>query len=409
VNVNVQVGGAQARSAELVLGRLPVIIDFTPTRGPLGERVTLRGRGFAPDPKGNVVTFGGGRALIVSASTNELVFSLPPPASPRAGTQIPIAVQVGQNRTASQTPFFLIQTSSGVFIPRFFAAPVTEHLEHDHALVSTELGPLLLLTGPSGSTSVAERAMSAAAALNSVFDQEGAPPPRLEGRDDGIALAGRTELLVPLTPVDLEGYGEAWEGAPRRRIPARVLAPYGAALLEDFHVLFVQRQRPMKVLELSARGRALSEIYTETQRRSGPGAGVPVSLVRPPTASLARALREMALLPPADAGGRAAAAVEGVWEGSMDEAGLGSKPIRLRFRTDGAELRGFITTRSGGIALETGLQKVTYSRGGSLRFSLAAGGTVREFRGQLAGATLEGTIHDEGGADAGRFSLRFVE
>lgn len=55
----------------------PVIISISPDSGPPGTRVTLSGVGFAGSPSENVVRIGPLRAVILSASSSQLAFSVP--------------------------------------------------------------------------------------------------------------------------------------------------------------------------------------------------------------------------------------------------------------------------------------------------------------------------------------------
>jgi hypothetical protein len=88
----------------------------------------------------------------------------------------------------------------------------------------------------------------------------------------------------------------------------------------------------------------------------------------------------------------------------------GERTIEMQFQVDGGRLSGSLTTKTGGIAVRTPLQQVTYEKG-ALKFLLASGGGTRQFRGALDGATLAGSIFKDAAAkDAvGRFSLRYVE
>ena len=86
---------------------------------------------------------------------------------------------------------------------------------------------------------------------------------------------------------------------------ATVVAGFWAALLQDTFTLLEKGGRPDRVLELSPRGKVLMDLYSESERKIGAGNGVPTSLVSPPTWSVAKAVREMALaLPPRRRRGR---------------------------------------------------------------------------------------------------------
>jgi hypothetical protein len=173
--------------------------------------------------------------------------------------------------------------------------------------------------------------------------------------------------------------------------------------------LFIQHQRPGRVLEMSPRGKALVDLYAEAERRVGSASGIPTVLVDPPSSVQTRSFREMALLLPAGPAA-GAAVVSGRWDGRMEETGSGERPIKVRFTLDGTRLVGFIATRAGEVAMEQPLESVAYEKG-VLRFVFATGGAPRLFRGTLQGSTITGTIHRAGNEkDAvGRFSLRYAE
>ena len=70
VTVSLRLGNEQAKPATLFLGQLPFLLEAAPARGEAGERVVLKGRGFDPDPAGNLVMFGDRPALVLQASAN---------------------------------------------------------------------------------------------------------------------------------------------------------------------------------------------------------------------------------------------------------------------------------------------------------------------------------------------------
>ena len=88
-NVTVQTGTAPARTFDLVIGRLPLVQGVKPATGPVGETVTLRGRGFAAERRGNRVTFAGQPALVVAATPTELKVVVPPPSTGDVQTEMP--------------------------------------------------------------------------------------------------------------------------------------------------------------------------------------------------------------------------------------------------------------------------------------------------------------------------------
>jgi hypothetical protein len=409
VPVMLRVGAQAGRPLTLLLGRLPLVIELVPSAGQPGEEVDVRGRGFDPEPADNVLLFGDEPALVLAASPNHLRAVAPAGSSTGSQTLVPVVVKAHSGTSSGSVQFTLVRPSTSTFVPRFFAAPVSSTT--DQALVSTLLGPVLLLSDRETAPSVGERAVRVAAALNAAFDAAASRPVTLETRDSppSVAVAGGG-IIVTATPDDATGYSRGPDpGMKGQRTTPRALAGFWAALLQDQLTLFVQHQRPSRVLELSPRGKALVDLYAEAERRVGAANGVPASLLNPPSAVQTRAFRDMALMLPAGPSA-AAAAVTGRWEGMMEETGSGERPIKLRLRLEGARLAGSLTTQAGAVAMEVPLESVTYEKG-VLSFVLAGGGSPRLFRGTLQGSTISGTMHRSASdkATIGRFSLRYAE
>ena len=409
VQVTLKAGAQVGRPLPLLLGRLPLVTELVPPAGQAGEGVLVRGRGFDADPADNVLLFGDAPALVLAASASELKAVAPAATSTGSQTQVPVVVKAHSGTSSGSVQFTLVRPSTSVFVPRFFAAPVSSTT--DQALVSTLLGPVLLLSDRETSPSVGERAVRVASALNAAFDAAASRPVTLEARDapPSVAVAGGG-VLVTVTPDDAAGYGRGPDPAMKgQRTTPRALAGFWAALLQDQLTLFVQHQRPSRVLEISPRGKALVDLYAEAERRVGAAGGVPASLVDPPSPVQARAFREMAMMLPTGPSS-AAAAVTGRWEGMMEETGSGERPIKLRLRLDGGRLAGSLGTQAGAVAMEVPLESVAYERG-VLSFVLASGGARRFFRGTLQGSTISGSMHRSASDKEamGRFSLRYAE
>jgi hypothetical protein len=409
--VVVQVGNESSRPATLLMGRLPLVTGVNPTRASAGDRVTIKGRGFDTNPGGNAVSFAGQPALVFSASDTELAVAAPSVPSTSSQVDAPVIVQA-RGRSSNPAAFMLIRSSPGYFTPRYFPAP-GERPGRDQAFVSSDLGPALLLGGRADAPTTAERAARAAAALNAMVEMAMSRPVTLELREKpapAVAIAGSPDVLVKATVEDAAGYDE-WDPATKgRRSSPRAVAAFWVAMLQDHLSLFVRRERPVRVLELSPRGKALLEIYAEALRRAGPGGGVPIGVVSPLGASLAKNLRDMALLLPSEGQSISAAALEGRWEGMMEESNTGRKAIQVRLRVEGRRLAGALTSRSGRLGVDLPLKDVSYDKG-TLRFVLLAGGSPRHFSGVVQGDTVDGTIHlGEGAKDAvGRFQLKYVD
>lgn len=411
VSVNLQVGEETARPLTLTLGRLPLVTEITPSKGPPGERVVLKGFGFDPSRSGNLVTFGDEPAVLLSASEKELVVAAPFQGEPQTQAALPVLVKARGRVSSGSSAFSLWRQSAGIFRPRFFVAPVPGDAAYEHVFVSSELGPALLLSHKDDATTTAERAVRVATGLNALFEEAASRPLQLEVREDpsspAVAVPGRAGVLVRATAQDAAAYGEPWDaGMKGQRASPGELAHHWAALLQDLLTLFVFHERPTRLLERSPRGKPLLYLFAEGERRAGPGAGVPVGLLSPPSFGLLKNLREMALLLPVKGEGVAAAAVSGRWEGTMDEKGVGERRIRLELRLQGGRLAGSLTTTVRQISMDIVLETAAYERG-ILTFGYSGGGGVRRFRATVQGAAMNGTIHGADGEEIGRFSLRF--
>ncbi len=406
--VAVQAGGETARPLTLTLGHLPLLTQVEPLRGEAGDRAVVRGRGFDPDPNGNVVTFGGEPALVVSGSERQLDVVVPALPAPFNVFKAPVVVKSRGVSSGGPFEFTVLRPSSGTFVPRFFGAPVAA--DPRRVFVSSEAGPLLVLSSADGGASTAERAVQVSAALNALF-KPGAAVTNIEvrsGDPPAVAAAGSAQPIVRVTAADAAGYGEPWNTTMKgQRVSAGTLAAHWAALLNDYVTLFLQRQRPIHVVEVSPRGKVLLELHAEGERRLGSGGGVPAGLLMPPGPVLAVAMREMALSVPTRGQSVPGAALVGRWAGTLEETEGGPRAIQLKLRLEGTQLAGSISTRAGQITMDVPLKAVSYEKG-TLSFDVA-GGPLRRFRGTSAGSTLTGSIFDQGQKQIGRFTLQYVE
>jgi hypothetical protein len=409
VPVNVQIGPDSAKPAELTLGYLPLVMSVSPDKGEAGEKVVIKGRGFDADAEDNEVYFANQPALILAASEIELTVVAPSAVS--ADFQVTTQVHVKANGAISSSPvmFTLLRQSASTFPLRFYAASVLAHPQF--AFVATDLGPVLVLGG--GETDVeatAARAASVAAILNKLSAEASSTHLVFEVRqqpETAVAVQGREATIVNATAEDALAYELPFEpGVKARRPSVRGLAAYWAALLQDYFSVFVEKQRPVAVLALSPRGRVLSEIYSASQRVPG-ATGVPLSVVRPLGPSMAKALRDLALVLPADKESRVTVAVEGLWKGSMEET-AGPRGIEVFFEQKGGRLTGTLTTSAGKVALKTPMREVSFQKN-EVRFTVDISGAARVFTGTVQGGTLAGTIARGSVKAAGRFSLRYVE
>jgi hypothetical protein len=409
--VVVQVGTVATKAVDLLIGRLPLVMEVAPKGGSLGERVVIKGRGFASDPAGNTVTFGGQPALVLTASATELAVVVPAPTGGDVQPDVPVVVTAGGRASTSPASFVIGRGSASSFVPRFYAAPVTEYPGEGLVFVATELAPVLLLGGKADSPTTAERAVRVAAALNTLIDGAARRPTAFELRERPEASVGVvgsvSPFLVP-TPEDAAAYSKPWEGGrgPGRRVTTPALARHWAAILQDYFGLFLYRQRPLQMLALSPRGKVLGEIYADAARRAPGGMGVSSSIVLPTPASMATALRQMALVVSSE-GARAAVAVEGRWEGRIEDPDSGNRRFQVRLRADGGRLVGALTMWAGAIELTSPLRDLGFDHG-DVRFTAELQGTAFHFRGTLEGNTVSGTIERKGKSPV-PFTLQYQE
>jgi hypothetical protein len=409
VPVSVQVGNENARPVQLLVGHLPLLTELAPVSGPIGTRVTLRGRGFAAEAGANKVRFGDKRTLVIAGTATELTVVVP--GSDLSGSQLNVDIRVETAGSTSSPKPFILMRQSGVFLPRFYGEPAPDAANHDHVFLSTDLGPALILTGKGDAASSTARALKAADALNEAIDAVVAGKPagiEVREKESCLAITGASSCFVTATAEDAAAYDEAWTSTKSARSTPKVLAAHWGALVDDLLLLFVRKQRPYRVLETSTRGKVLLEIYAEAARTAGAGQGVPSPLVNPLPPRLVAPLREMALVLPGEGQARSAAAIEGLWSGTVDDAGT-TRPIRVRFRMDNGKPQGSLTTRQGQLAMDVPLTDVAYERG-TVRFGALLSGQVTTFKGQLDQGAIKGTTqHADAKQPAGQFTLSFVE
>lgn len=394
--VQVQVGGYSARLVQLIIGRLPLVLEVAPAKGMPGDKVTLKGRGF--DPAYTLVRFGGRSALVLAATETEA--SVVVPGARVAGTpDLPVVVEV-KGSTSAPGAFRINRPSAADFAPRFFAEPAGE----GRALVSSEIGPLLLLGDKGDQASVPERALALAEALNRTLDQARKAPLTIEHKDIAVGVAGQPPLASVLAG-DAAAYQTPPLGVKGSRASARAIARLWAALLHDELSLFGQKQRPNRVLEITPRGRALVDLFAAAERRAG---NLAPAVVDAYLTSNAQALAEMALMVPAEGETTTGAAIAGRWEGRIEETGVAPRKVLVFLRQHGSGLEGSLSMRSGSISGEIPLTDASYA-GGMLRFRAAIGATPWQFSGKLEGKAVTGTIAGAGGKDIGRFNLSWIE
>ncbi|MFI5170101.1 MAG: hypothetical protein ACHQM7_07025, partial [Vicinamibacterales bacterium] len=317
----------------------------------------------------------------------------------------------GGRASTSHAAFNLQRGSSSGYLPRFFAAPVVEFPGSGYAFVSTELGPVLLLGGPAETGTTAQRAVALAAALNGLVSNAQARPPAFELRErplPGVGVVGDVRTFLVPTPDDAAAYSKNWETGrgEGKRVAQAAVARHWAALLQDYYGLFLYRQRPLRLAAISPRGKVFTEIYGEANRRASGGSNVPTSIVLPTSQSMASGLRVAALVVSGDTS-RAAVAVEGRWDGTMEDPDLGKRIFTVQMRQEAGKLAGTLTTMRGSVELRSPVRDIVFNSG-SLGFTVNLQGTAYKFRGTLENNTVTGTI-ERPGKPGVPFTLQFAE
>jgi hypothetical protein len=407
--VVVKSGDTAATPVELFIGQLPLVLEIAPASGEVGESVVVTGRGFAPQPGGNAVTFGGTPALVLASAPTELTVVAPATIA-GASPDVPVIVTVDGRDSSDNARFATRRMTTSTFRPRFFAAPVTEYPEEPLVFVSTQLAPVLLLGGPGESSSAAVRAAEAAATLNNLVAGAASREVEIELRDNppSIGVVGEPGPFLVATPEDAAAYAKPWQTDARSgpRLSPRNVARHWAAILQDYVDLFLYRHRPLEVLALSPRGEVFKGIYGESARRAPDGSGVATSIVYPTPGRMANELRAAALVP-SGGSARREVAVEGRWSGTLEAPETGAYRFETRFQREGSGLAGSITAWRGEIEARSPLRNIGY-RGRTLHFTADLQGNALEFEGELDDARISGTVRRQGRSPA-TFSMKYEE
>jgi pSer/pThr/pTyr-binding forkhead associated (FHA) protein len=398
--VVVMVGDRASKAVDLLIGKLPVILEVAPPRGDSGDRVTLRGRGLASPPESNKVTFAGARALVLGGAPGEVRVTVP--FAPTTAAEAEVVIEASGRRTTNRAVFSYTCPSLVSFRPRFVAADAGS--TRAQAFVVSPLGPLLLLSSKDAAQTVQDRAVVVAGALTAAFD---ASVSGFEARGDSVGVAGRPEVLVKATAEDAAGYQAPPGVSVRNASPTpAALASHWAALLSDYAALFVQSQRPVRMLAASPRGKAIVDLQSQLGWR--PGSTVAPSRVAALSPDLLGRLQEMSFGLGKESAATVGAALEGTWEGQLADADGTRKPITVRLRQAGGKLAGTLLT-GGRVSLEQPLQSVT-AQGSSVTFTVRSGGAVRFFVGRLDSTGIAGNVHTGSatGPAAGSFTLKYA-
>ena len=419
--VRVTTGADTSNPAPFVVGRLPLVLSVAPPSAAPGDLVTVAGRGFDVKPSANDVRMGGTRALVAAASGSELKVIVPraAPGETTVDVRLPGVEHVGQSRlvvAAAPDPIDL----------RFVAEPFEDTPGHEHAVLTTGLGPAFVLSA-SGGRSVGERALEAERRLN----EAGAA---LKGTVDGdvrargldgspsLVVAGRDTPLLDVTIDDAAGYEEDWTGLKDRAgpiSPARV-AVWWEAVARDLVLLLVRGDKPHFAADLAPEGRVLADLHALA--RKAVTVGVPRQVIAEARPPMRDALRTVGLRIPVSVKEPSAAAPGGTGQpaGAATAAPAAGPVLRLDGRWSGSETDSGRLTYITAVFAGTG-GTFTYERAlsvtqpllgvvqqkGAVRFSVQTGAGPRYYQGKWDGQKVTGTVSvDPGGkTTVGTFEL----
>ncbi|MBL7968442.1 MAG: IPT/TIG domain-containing protein [Prolixibacteraceae bacterium] len=114
---------------QLPVADAPVISSFTPSSGSEGTSITISGSNFGSKINSNIITIGGVNAIAVSATSTQLIVTLPAGILPG---DYRISVKVGSQSSAS-TQLFSVKTKEEITDP--------EVLAYNYALGTQTIGP----------------------------------------------------------------------------------------------------------------------------------------------------------------------------------------------------------------------------------------------------------------------------
>ncbi|MCL4818052.1 MAG: IPT/TIG domain-containing protein [Vicinamibacteria bacterium] len=398
VPVTVAMGKDASAPANLLFGRLPLVIQRTPAAAQPGQVVTLKGRGFKPGE--TRVTLAGVPALLLSVKDDEIQMVTPRQDSDgEAALQVTVAglePASGGALTVSQGP--------GGLLWRVVPEPLGPDAEGKQtAALATTFGPTFVLSSV-GPQSAAQRALEAQkrfAAAGEVLTS--VPGLDVQARNlkqtPQVGLAGRAEVLLEPADEDVAYYAQDSKGAA---VTKARLAVWWAALAQDLVLATMRQDVPRHAAALGPEGRAL----VDAQKLLAAGATPLSGLAR-----LRDGLRAVGTRVPAgvkDATAVAAAATEeaplvldGDWRGKEVEKGA-PKYVTVTFKTRGSNL-----AYQTGVSMSTPIRKYEVRKGNRVYFLIGAGNKLRHYIGSWDGKKITGKIaaNENGTGEIGTFEL----
>jgi hypothetical protein len=405
-------GEDPSNPAPFMIGRLPLVSGVEPGSASPGDVVTLKGRGFIAEARDDLVRVGGAHALLVAASESEL--KLVVPRVPGGDQQVQVRVR-GRD-TVAEASLSVAAPPESVDL-HFVAEPFDDVPGHDHAVLSTALGPAFLLA-PSGGRSAGQRAFEAQQRLNeAAVTLKAQREADLELRDPTgepvIGLIGKPTPLLEASEADAAAFAEDWTrlGGKGGPVTRERLARWWLAVGRDLVLLLVRGEKPQYAAALApTEARVLGDVY-QAARKTGQF-GVPSQVAAEARPATKDAVRLMALRVPATVTGSKTATppstssvaplkFEGVFTGSEVDGGI-RKYITVR-------IRGAYSTLAyeGAVQLSVPLSELeVIQKGTAVRFTTQLRG-MRYYSGKWDGQKISGTISSEanGKGDIGTFEL----
>jgi hypothetical protein len=402
IPVVVSMGSETSNGFPFLLGRLPLVTEIDPKTASAGEVVTIAGRGFNAKAAANAVKIGGAPALVVSSSDADLKALVPRAAAP--GPTVPVEVKVQGHDNVAQSTLTVSPPLDPVDFG-FAADPFVDAAGHEHAVITTGLGPAFVLSD-SGGRSAAERAQEAVRRLNAA-----AVPLRasrgedLEVRgvdsDPVIVLMGKSDPILQVTDEDAAAYDEDWTRLGRRGGPVTRgrLALWWGAVARDLVLMLVRGESPRHAAGLAPEGKVLVDLFGAA-RQTG-RFGVPLSVVEGTRPATRDALRVVGLrVPAAVAGppggaapaataGKAGLKLDGTWMGAESDS-EGRKIVTVRFSGPSGSL-----SYQRGLSVSVPLTGVEQPRKDSVRYSMKTAAGTRFYLGRWDGEKITGTIFSD--------------
>lgn len=405
--VVVTMAGESSNAAPFLLGHLPLVLGMEPRSAAAGDVLVISGRGFQAHAPSNDVRVGGTRALVTAATDSEIRVMVPwvPP-----GTEVPIDIKVPGSDYVGQAVVSINPPADPVEF-RFTAEPLQDAPGHDHAILSSGLGPAFVVSA-GGGRSAAARAAEAVRRLNDAahpLKASLAQDVEMRGLDLGspaLVLTGSGETLLDITDEDAAGYNEDWTRLRGRGGPVTRgrLAVWWGAVARDLVRLLVRWEAPQHAGALAPEGRPLAELHAAARKTAR--MGIPRDVVEKARPALREALRTVALrVPPSVVATVETAAgpttptsaqltpppleLEGDWTGREREGGE-PRRVGVTFTREGGSL-----SYQRALSLTLPLIGVEIDRRGNVRFAMHTARGARYYAGRWDGQKIDGRIFSD--------------